>query len=402
MTAERPRIPMTSSRAAGSRTFIRTGIGTAAIAIGSAGILGLAVVLPFLVSDFGFGPAVAGLVMPAVYVGCTFTSLAGGRMADRWGGERVASLGLLVISVGTALACLAPDVPVYFVGALIAGMGYGIANPATSLMVDPGPAGGRGLLFGIKQAGVTVGGVLAGCALPALSTHFDWRIAIAIVAACQLATSIGLVAIPRTSTWGRAGQPAEIDTGYKLRVYPGSLYGAGMAAAQISVFGLMVVYLTQLGSSPIHAGLIYGGALAIAVGARILWGVLSDRKPADRSIPLRWCAALGILGSLSLAIPLPALALTAAVFIGAGAAAWNGAYLASVISSAAASGQGASIGRALRLINVGCVAGPLTASLVLALTHSWVVLWLVMAAAQAASLVAVNRATIVGLKVAAP
>jgi nitrate/nitrite transporter NarK len=175
-----------------------------------------------------------------------------------------------------------------------------------------------------------------------------------------------------------------------------------MAAAQISVFGLMVVYLTQLGSSPIHAGLIYGGALAIAVGARILWGVLSDRKPADRSIPLRWCAALGILGSLSLAIPLPALALTAAVFIGAGAAAWNGAYLASVISSAAASGQGASIGRALRLINVGCVVGPLTASLVLALTHSWVVLWLVMAAAQAASLVAVNRATIVGLKVAAP
>jgi hypothetical protein len=71
-----------------------------------------------------------------------------------------------------------------------------------------------------------------------------------------------------------------------------------------------------------------------------------------------------------------------------------------VISSAAASGQGASIGKALLLINIGCVAGPLTASGVLALTHNWILLWLVMAAVQAGSLVAVNRATVVGVRVA--
>jgi MFS family permease len=391
---------MTAPAPSGSRTFIRTGIGTVAIAVASAGILGLAVVLPFLVSDFGFGPAIAGLVMPAVYIGCICTTIAGGRMADRWGGERIAALGLLVLAAGTSLACLAPDVRVYFLGALVAGMGYGIANPATSLMVDPGPAGGRGLLFGIKQAGVTLGGVLAGWLLPVLSTRFDWRIALAMVAACQLATCIGMLAIPRAQSRSRPRHVVEVDAGYKLKPYPGSLYGAGMAAAQISVFGLLVVYLTQLGMSPINAGLVYGGALAIALVARIVWGVVSDRKPADRSVPLRWCAALGMLGSLALAAPFPAFALTAAVFVGAGAAAWNGAYLASVISSAAASGQGASIGKALLLINIGCVAGPLTASGVLALTHNWILLWLVMAAVQAGSLVAVNRATVVGVRVA--
>ena len=84
----------------------------------------------------------------------------------------------------------------------------------------------------------------------------------------------------------------------------------------------------------------------------------------------------------------------------AGAAAWNGAYLASVISSAAASGQGASIGKALLLINIGCVVGPLTASGLLALTHNWVLLWLVMAGVQAGSLLVLNRATIVGVRAA--
>ena len=391
---------MTAVAGSSSRSFIRTGIGTFAIAIASAGILGLAVVLPFLVTDFGFGPAIAGLVMPAVYLGCVCTTVAGGRMADRWGGERISALGLLVLALGTGIACLAPDVQVYFLGALVAGMGYGIANPATSLMVDPGATGGRGMLFGIKQAGVTLGGVLAGWLLPMLSTRFDWRIALSIVAAAQLVTCLGLLAIPRARSRERATHFPEADTGYKLKAYPGSLYGTGMAAAQISVFGLMVVYLTHLGMSPINAGLVYGGALAIALVARIIWGVVSDRKPADRSVPLRWCAVLGMVGSLALAVPFPAFSLTAALFIGAGSAAWNGAYLASVISSAAVSGQGASIGKALLLINVGCVAGPLTASAVLALTHSWVLLWLLMAAMQICALVALNRATVVGVRAA--
>lgn len=254
------------------------------------------------------------------------------------------------------------------------------------------------MLFGIKQAGVTLGGVLAGWLLPMLSTRSDWRTALVIVAACQLATCLGLLAIPRARSRSRAKYVVEADTGYKLKAYPGSFYGTGMAAAQISVFGLMVVYLTQLGMSPINAGLVYGGALAIALVARVGWGVVSDRTPADRSVPLRWCAALGMLGSLALAAPFPAFALTAALFIGAGSAAWNGAYLASVISSAATSGQGASIGKALLLINVGCVAGPLTASVVLALTHSWVLLWLLMAAMQIGALVAVNRSTVTGVR----
>ncbi len=374
----------------------QTTVGTLSIAIASFGILGLAVVLPFLVVSFGFGAAVAGLVMPAVYVGCICTSVAGGHLADRWGGERIAALGLALLSSGMGLCAVAGGVSGYVLGAFVAGLGYGITNPATSLMVDPGPRGGRGVLFGVKQAGVTLGGVLAGVLLPFVSARLDWRIALTAVAILQLATALGLLGLPRSPL--RKGSRVETlnRTGYVLRAFPGSLYGAGMAAAQITVMGFMVIYLTQLGHSPIEGGLIYGGALAIAIFARILWGYVSDRVPQDRSLPLRWCAVLGVLGSISLAVPHTGFSVVAAVLVGVGSAAWNGAYIASVVTTAAESGQGASIGRALLVINVGCVAGPLLAAAVLFVSHSWSVMWLSMAVLQVGALVAVKRATVVG------
>lgn len=379
--------------------WFRTAAGTLAIAFGSFGILGLAVVLPFLVASFGFGPAVAGLVMPAVYIGCICTSVAGGHLADRWGGERVAAIGMATLSVGLSLSAFAGGVVAYVLGAFVAGLGYGIANPATSLMVDPGPRGGRGVFFGVKQAGVTLGGVLAGFLLPFISASYDWRIALVSVALTQLVTAVGLLAIPRVSGIREPREVVPDRTGYVLRVFPGSLYGAGMAGAQIAVMGLMVIYLTHLGLSPIEGGLVYGGALAVAIAARIFWGYVSDRAPQDRSVPLRWCAILGVFGSLALAVPHPAFSILAAAFVGVGSAAWNGAYIASVVTSASVSGQGASIGRALLLINVGCVGGPLLAAAILFLSHSWSVMWLAMSALQVGALIALNRATTVGVKV---
>ena len=377
-----------------------TVLGTAAIGVASAGILGLAVVLPFLVKEFSFGAPIAGLLMPIVYLGCICTTVSGGRLADRWGGERTAALGMVLLVVGVLICCAAPHMPVYFAGALVSGMGYGIVNPATSLLVDPGTGGGRGAILGIKQAGVTVGGVMAGWILPTLSIRFDWRVALAFVAALQLITCLLLLIVPRVAVAANRAPASSDDSGYRLRPFPGSLYGAGMAAAQVSIFGLLVVYLTQLGQSPVSSGLLYGAALALAVIARVVWGVVSDRVPADRTIPLRWCAVIGAVGSILLAVPWVGFAVAAAVMVGLGAAAWNGAYLASVISSATKSGQGASIGRALLLINVGCVVGPLVASGILALTHEWYLVWVLMALLQVGSLIAVNRATVPGLRLA--
>jgi MFS family permease len=203
--------------------------------------------------------------------------------------------------------------------------------------------------------------------------------------------------MPVVATVTRDRTVDPVEEGYRLRTNPGSLYGLTMAGAQITCFGLLAVYLTQdIGMSPVTAGVVFGGVLGIAVVARIVWGWFSDRRSHNRSLPLQACAALGVLGFVALAVPaLPFVAL-GVLLIGTGAAAWNGAYLAAVVSSTSV-GEGAAVGWALLLVNIGCIGGPLLASLILATTHSWIVLWLAMALAQAVGLAAVTRATEVGV-----
>lgn len=383
-------------------------VGTLGIAAASGGLLGLAVLLPYVMRDLHVRPAAAALVMPAAYVGCSATSVLGGKAADRWGGARVAVLGLTVMALGALLASRAEVMPAYVAAACVTGLGYGIVNPATSVMVDPGSGGGRGLLLSVKQAGVTFGGAASGLLLPAAAEHSGWPLALVAVAVLQLLPATVMLRLRRaavapapvpgsapTPAPTLAPTPAAVDgRGYRLAPNPGSLYGLTMAGAQITGFGLLTVYLTdRLHVGEVLAGLVFGGVLAVAVGARVVWGLASDRRPADRSRPLQACAVLGAVGFALLAVPSPAAVTVAVLLVGGGAAAWNGAYLAAVMSSGT-SGQGAAVGRALLMINVGCIAGPLLGSAVLALVGSWSVLWLTMAAAQALGLVAVTRATV--------
>lgn len=369
-------------------------VGTLGIAAASGGLLGLAVLLPYVMRDLQVRPAVAALVMPAAYVGCSATSVLGGKAADRWGGARVAVLGLAVMALGALLASRSGVMPAYIVAACVTGVGYGVVNPATSVMVDPGSGGGRGVLLSIKQAGVTLGGAGSGLLLPVAAEHAGWPSALVVVAALQLLPATVMLRLRRPRILpGVPTAPAD-DHGYRLASNPGSLYGLTMAGAQITGFGLLTVYLTdRLGVAEVTAGLVFGGVLAVGVVARVLWGLASDRRPANRSRPLQACAVMGTLGFVLLAVPLPAAAAVGVLLIGGGAAAWNGAYLAAVMSSGT-SGQGALVGRALLMINVGCIAGPLVGSAVLAIVGSWSVLWLAMAAAQALGLVAVSRATV--------
>jgi len=368
-------------------------MGTIGITAASGGLFGLAVVLPFVVHEFDVSPAIVALVMPAIYIGCFSTSVAGGKAADRWGGARVSALGLVIMSAGVGVASQAGMMAVYLAGGLITGIGYGVVNPSTSVMVDPGSGGGRGMLLGVKQAGVTLGGALSGLLLPVFAMRVGWAVALLGAAVLQMVVGVGILAGPRVSLAGRSralGEPAE---GYRLRPNPGSLYGLTMAGAQITCVGLLVVYLTQdVGLSAVAAGFVFGSVLWVAVVARIVWGVVSDRRPHNRSFPLQMCGALGVLGFAALAVPRPAFVAIAALLIGGGAAAWNGAYLAAVIASADL-GEGAAVGRALLLVNLGCIVGPLVASAILVSTDSWVLLWLAMAAVQGLGLIAVTRAT---------
>ena len=73
-------------------------------------------------------------------------------------------------------------------GALLLGLGYGPATPASSMILArAAPPHLLALTFSIKQTGVPLGTAIAGAAVPALVLALGWQgAALAIGAACAV------------------------------------------------------------------------------------------------------------------------------------------------------------------------------------------------------------------------
>ncbi|NRF50429.1 MFS transporter, partial [Pseudomonas stutzeri] len=191
---------------------------------------------------------------------------------------------LLVPSVGIALAAC-----------FIMGLSNGAANPAGSEVLQRfSPPGMRILIFSIKQAGVPLGGVIAGLLVPVLVTLTSWRIALFF---CAVA-----VVLPPALAWRLSANLDETPprkrrilstpTLHSLRTLtvplaslahnPGlmkmSVVGSLFAVSQSCWFTFTVIYLIdRLGFSLSLAGAVFAVMQAGGVIGRVVLGWLSDR-----------------------------------------------------------------------------------------------------------------------------
>src|SRR5207248_3007646 len=123
-------------------------------------------------------PPFIGYLAAASTVGSILFYLAGMPLIRRVGSVRVIQIGTLVAALGAALLAI-PVAAVLLLGSLLIGLGYAPSTPAGSdLLQRFAPKRHRTLIFSIKQAGVPLGGVLAGLIMPPLAL-IDWRLAIA-------------------------------------------------------------------------------------------------------------------------------------------------------------------------------------------------------------------------------
>jgi len=157
---------------------------TAAYGAGAFGVLGVSPLSPFLLGAFRLTRVEVGLLLPAVYVSGLLVSLPAGRLADRLG-ARACLLGGLALAA--AMLALGASVRTYprLLGCLtLAGVGWALVNPAlATAIIELFPPTRRGVAMGIKQMGLTVGGVAAALALPPLAARLGWRAALVACAA---------------------------------------------------------------------------------------------------------------------------------------------------------------------------------------------------------------------------
>ncbi len=276
-------------------------------------------------AEFGVARWQIGALVTVVTAVGSLLSPVSGTIGDRLAPRHSTAATLAIAGVGFLAMSGSPGY-VWLAGAAVfGGIAQAMANPATNrLIMTQAEQGRRGLLTGVKQAGVQAGNFLGGLVLPlgALSS-LGWRGTVALAASVP-AIGLGILAmlvrgrpvpaVPRTVK--RGPSPPVV---MRLAVYAALL---GLAA------GSMFTYLPSYASEAFSLSTEAGGALVsvfAGVGflTRLAAGTLSERFFGHH----RTLVAMAALTALSAAVmalaPSGGWLWPAAILMGLGPMAWN-------------------------------------------------------------------------------
>lgn len=380
------------------------GLVTLTFALAAMTALAVAPLAPFLVDSLRLSRAQVGFFLPATYLGGVLMALPAGWLVDRLGVRRTLALGQALIGAMVALAAAAPSVPALLGCLVVGGFGFSVMNPATGkAVVEWFPPRARGVAMGIKQTGLTLGGIASSLVLPPLALAFGWRDALAAAGGLSVFAAL-LVAVGYRSPVSASGRmpaerprPAEVLQFFRR---PGLLvvFGCGLAlsVAQASVLAYLVLFARETYAvSVVAAGQLLALAQAGGTVARLGWGFVSDRFFAGRRRPGVVITALAGAGAclvFALGGLVPAPLVAPLVFVaGAGAFGWVGLYLALVAEIGGARYAGLLTGVAVMFSWSGVLLGPLIFGVVLDVADTYAVPWLLLAATGSGAAVALSR-----------
>jgi MFS transporter, ACS family, aldohexuronate transporter len=365
---------------------------TVAHALGALSVLSVAPLSPFLLDAFELSRAQVGLLLPAVYLGGVMMSLPAGWLTDRLGVRLTLGGGLLLIGALVMAASWTRSVPALLGALVVAGFGFSVLNPSTGkAVVEWFPPRGRGLAMGIKQTGLTLGGLTGALTLPPLALGFGWREAFAAAGAVSVVAAALVLAAYRTPAAAVSAPPTAWPRLAELSVFmrrPGVIVvfvsGLALSTAQSSVLAYLALYAKDtFAVSAVAAGQVLALAQLGGTGARLAWGAASDRFFGGRRRP--GVIASAVLGSVAYALfalgpKLPAAGIVPlAILAGAGAFGWVGLYFALVAEIGGARYAGLLTGVAVAFAWSGVLVGPPMFGLLLGSTGSYTWPWLTLA-----------------------
>jgi MFS family permease len=308
----------------------------------------LPVFAPKLMQAAGMPPEAFGWVGGAVGLGSVWLYIANNAFTVALGPVRAWLVAALIAIAGSALTLIGLY-PTMLLGAVCLGFAYATATPAgAQILADHTPRAYRGSLFSLRQAGVPLGGVIAGAVGSWLIVVYGWRSAFAIMAACGVGLCSILLLAPRQYNESRPRHPFRLGRLFHLsnvlipfRVVaatPGlqrlSAACIGFAAVQGATTAFFVTFMTAgLGFSLTFAGTLYAMLLAASVAGRIVLGFVADWFGSPRPV-LSALAVLSVISSLLIAAMSAEwstpLVFPIVLFVGFSISTWNGLYLAEI------------------------------------------------------------------------
>lgn len=352
-------VPAAEARTSRDRTLI-----AAATALLLASVLPQYLIASLAVTireDFPFSDAELGLATGVSFGLSAVLSPVSGRAMD-WIGPR---RGVIAASTLVAFSALAMGTVASSAQAMIAlmavnGLGAGIGSPTlASLLAGNIALRRQGSAFGILSSAPQMAAFCGGLALPLVAEPFGWQAAFVAAAAISL---LCLVPLLRQELRFAPRQGADRADGRRRRrprsIHVIALSAAAASAAGIGMRSFLVVFAVSIGFTNTAAGLLLALTGLLAIGSRLGFGVLGDRRPGDGLVRAGGLMAVGALGYALMAVGTPAPVVAGAVIAGGLSWGWQTPLSLAVISNNPRA-TSAAIGIQMGGFFAGALVGPL-------------------------------------------
>lgn len=344
---------------------------------------------PVLTQRWGMPPEGIGYVSAVLSIGICWYLACGGPMLGHLGPIRSLQLGLAFVAIGIFLLAQ-PFLLAGLAGALLLGLGLGPNTPAGSqVLMRTAPVAHRSLIFSIKQAGVPLGGALAGLLIAHIVLGFGFGGAIAILCGATLLSGLLVQPFqkqldqdrgPPERAWPRmflslSGFSRSIGVLGSYRHLPMlTAIGVSFSIAQACVTAFTATYLvTRHGKTLAEAGQFMAALLAASTLARVAFGWLADRM--GRGLLLLSLLAIGASAAIAAMVMAgnaqPWVAYGCMVVVGATSLGWNGVHMAELARVAPVAQVGEVTSAASLCGFIGSVCGPVAFAAVVSAAGSF-------------------------------
>ena len=339
-------------------------------AIMSFAAMTLASIAPKVSGAIGVDVSWIGYQVALTFGSGILTALVAGRVIGRYGACRSSQIGLAFTTLGCLLTATG-HLAAIVTASIVIGLAYGFSNPSASHLINRfSESANRNLLFSVKQAGVPLGGVLAGLVAPQLAEALGWRAVPLFVAAATVLLAAALQI--RRNVWDddrvkfSGARFAPFEPLVRIWNHPSirwlTIGGALYVMVMLNVTGFLVTILVEeYGFSLIAAGTVLSLVQATAVVARLVWGWVADRC-ADGLGVLFW---IGVLMSVAATVmslggaALPGWSMVALFLLfGVSAMGWVGVFYGSLANLSPSGTVGLITGGALSVFYLGIIVGP--------------------------------------------
>ncbi len=247
----------------------------------------LPTVAPAVARDLNVSGTLVGAFVATAYGVGILSALISPGMVRKYGGVRATQAVLFAAAGMLTLAAFASGVTGLATAAVVLGLGYGAAAPAsTHLLVPQTPQPVFNLVMSVRQIGVPFGGVMAALILPPLVLAIGWRHALLAELGPVVLLMI-LMEIPRMR-WDTGREPARRVFGRGLwqpfallrdprfrRLSVAAFVYAGLALCLVAF--MTVLLTTVVGLTLIQAGQILAAYQIAGSVSRPIWGWIADR-----------------------------------------------------------------------------------------------------------------------------